>query len=65
VDEALDRFAREEPRPAELVKLRFFAGLPIEEAAALGIPARTAYRDWSYARAWLFQRLGGTGSGPT
>jgi RNA polymerase sigma factor (TIGR02999 family) len=63
VSEALDLFAREEPRTAELVKLHFFAGLPIEAAAtALGIPPRTAYRDWGYARAWLYQRLGGTGS---
>lgn len=61
VNEALDLFAREEPQTAELVKLHFFAGLPIEEAAtALGISARTAYRNWSYARAWLFQRLNGT-----
>jgi RNA polymerase sigma factor (TIGR02999 family) len=65
VDEALDLFAREEPQTAELVKLHFFAGLPIEEAAAaLGMSARTAYRNWSYARAWLFQRLSGTGPDP-
>ena len=65
VNEALDLFAREEPQTAELVKLHFFAGLPIEEAAAaLGISARTAYRNWSYARAWLFQRLGGTAPDP-
>ena len=64
VHEALDLFAREEPQTAELVKLHFFAGLPVEEAAAvLGISARTAYRNWVYARAWLYQRLGGTGSG--
>src|SRR4051794_34009858 len=45
VNEALDLFAREEPQTAELVKLHFFAGLPIEEAAAvLGISPRTAYR---------------------
>ncbi len=66
VNEALDLFAREEPQTAELVKLHFFAGLPIEEAAAvLGIPPRTAYRNWGYARAWLYQRLGGTGPSAT
>ena len=60
VDEALDAFAEEEPATAELVKLHYFAGLTLEDAAKLlGISARTAYRNWSYARAWLFRRLGG------
>ena len=61
VDEALDApLAREDPSTAELVKLHYFAGLTLEEAALqLGISARTAYRNWSYARAWLFRRLGG------
>ncbi len=64
VNEALDLFAREEPQTAELVKLHFFAGLTLEEAAAvLGISPRTAYRNWGYARAWLYQRLGGSESG--
>lgn len=54
VDEALERFAQEEPEMAQLVKLRFFAGLSIEEAAeALGISRTTALRYWAYARAWL------------
>ncbi len=54
VDEALERFAQEEPEKAQLVKLRFFAGLSIEEAAeALGISRTTATRYWTYARAWL------------
>lgn len=54
LNEALDRLAAKDPRKAELVKLRFFAGLTIEQAAeALGVTARTAYSDWSYARAWL------------
>ncbi len=54
VDEALERFAQEEPEKAQLVKLRFFAGLSIEEAAeALGISRATASRHWTYARAWL------------
>ncbi len=59
VDEALDGLAAEDPAAAEVVKLRFFAGLTAEEAAAaLGISLRTANRHWAYARAWLFHRLG-------
>lgn len=58
VHEALDRLAVEDPRKAELVKLRYFAGLSIEEAAdALGISERTAKRDWTYARAWLGEAI--------
>jgi RNA polymerase sigma factor (TIGR02999 family) len=54
IDEALERFAQEEPDKAQLVKLRFFAGLSIEEAAeTLGISRATASRHWTYARAWL------------
>ena len=54
LDEALERFGREEPEKAQLVKLRFFAGLSIEEAAeAMGISRATASRHWTYARAWL------------
>jgi RNA polymerase sigma factor (TIGR02999 family) len=54
----LDRFARLEPRKAEVVKLRYFIGMTIEETAeALGISAPTAKRDWLYARAWLFREL--------
>jgi RNA polymerase sigma factor (TIGR02999 family) len=60
VDEALERLAREDPQAAELVKLHYFAGLTIEQAAELlGISARKAYRIWAYARAWLFRSLGG------
>jgi RNA polymerase sigma factor (TIGR02999 family) len=52
--EALDRLAAKDARKAELVKLRFFAGLTNEQAAELlGISARTAYTDWGYAKAWL------------
>jgi RNA polymerase sigma factor (TIGR02999 family) len=52
--EALDALAAKAPRKAELVKLRFFAGLTNEQAAqVLGITARTAYSDWGYAKAWL------------
>jgi DNA-directed RNA polymerase specialized sigma24 family protein len=54
LDEALIRLERQDARKAQLVKLRFFAGLTIEEAAAaLGISSPTANRDWAYARAWL------------
>ena len=58
VDEALTRFAAEEPAKAELVKLRFFAGLSIPEAAAaLGVSVATAERWWTFARAWLLADL--------
>ena len=58
VDEALEQLARIDAVAADLVKLRFFAGMTTEEAAqVLGVPARTAYRTWSFARAWLFRRL--------
>jgi RNA polymerase sigma factor (TIGR02999 family) len=52
--EALMNLAVEDPTAAELVKLRFFAGLSIEQAGELlGFPRATAYRHWNYARAWL------------
>ena len=58
LDEALQRLEQEEPQAAAVVKLRYFAGLTIEEAAqALGISVRTANRHWAYARAWLYQQL--------
>jgi RNA polymerase sigma factor (TIGR02999 family) len=58
VDEALSRFAATHPRAARLVQLRFFLGQTLEQAAAhLGVEARTAYRDWAYARAWLRREL--------
>lgn len=58
VHDALDRFAAEDPKKAELVKLRYFAGLTLEEAAqALGIPEGTAKRWWTYSRAWLFRAI--------
>jgi RNA polymerase sigma factor (TIGR02999 family) len=54
VDDALDRLAAEIPEAAELVKLRVFVGLTVNEAAqALGISRSTAFRHWTYARAWL------------
>ena len=60
LDEALTRLAAEAPKQAELVSLRFFGGLTIEEAAAvLDISVTTANRYWSFARAWLVGVLGG------
>jgi RNA polymerase sigma factor (TIGR02999 family) len=61
IDEALNRLAEEDPVKAELVKLRFFVGLRIPEAAEfLGISPTTAKRHWNYARAWLLEDLTGS-----
>lgn len=58
VHETLDLLAKEDERKAELVKLRYFAGLSFEEAAdVLGISVGTAKRDWAYARAWLYDAI--------
>jgi RNA polymerase sigma factor (TIGR02999 family) len=58
LDEALNSLARQEPLKAELVKLRYFAGLSVEEAAAcLAISPITAKRYWAVARAWLYAAL--------
>jgi RNA polymerase sigma factor (TIGR02999 family) len=58
LDEALSRLETVDPRGAKLVKLRYFAGLTIPEAAVtLGVSSRTADDIWAYARAWLFQEL--------
>jgi RNA polymerase sigma factor (TIGR02999 family) len=60
LDEALCRFAAQDPIKAELVKLRYFAGLSVEEAGAvLGISRATAARHWDYARSWLYSELHG------
>jgi RNA polymerase sigma factor (TIGR02999 family) len=60
LDEALTRLAAEDAYSARVVDLHFFAGLSIEEAAeALGISRATAYRQWTYARAWLRVAIGG------
>jgi len=60
VDEALTRFAAEDPVKAQLVTLRYFAGLSVQQAAeVLGISRATADRYWSYARTWLYCELGG------
>jgi RNA polymerase sigma factor (TIGR02999 family) len=62
LDDALTRLSQEEPAKAELVKLRFFAGLSLEEAAdCLGISKATAKRHWAFARAWLFDALSDSG----
>jgi DNA-directed RNA polymerase specialized sigma24 family protein len=58
IDEHLQKLAGADHQAAELVKLHCFAGLTIEQAAELlGISARTAYRDWAYARGWLFRAM--------
>ncbi len=58
LNDALERFAALEPKQAELVKLRYFVGLKIEEAAeVLGISIATAKRWWAYARAWLYHEI--------
>ncbi len=65
LDEALTRLSQIDARGAELVKLRLFAGLNLEEAAkALGVVRRTAERDWAFARAWLFRQLEPKDSNP-
>ncbi len=58
VDEALTKLATEDPVKADLVKLRFFAGLSVAEAGKLlGISERSVKRHWAFARAWLYQEL--------
>lgn len=57
-DEAFGRLVDHEPRVADVVRLRFFAGLTVEQAAeALGISERTVNNDWGYARAWMAREL--------
>lgn len=59
IDEALTRLAAEDAESAQLVKLRFYAGLSVEEAAdVMGVARATAYRTWNYAKAWLRTKLG-------
>jgi RNA polymerase sigma factor (TIGR02999 family) len=58
LDEALQKLAREDPRKAELVKLRYFGGLTVEQAAELlGISRATADRYWTFARTWLYNEV--------
>ena len=58
IDEALTELARVNPSKAELVRLRFYAGMSVPEAArALGVSVATAERYWTYARSWLYCEL--------
>jgi RNA polymerase sigma factor (TIGR02999 family) len=58
LDESLDRLEQHDPLAAKLVKLRYFAGMTMPQAAeTLGIPLRTAERNWTYARTWLHRDL--------
>jgi RNA polymerase sigma factor (sigma-70 family) len=59
LDEALEKLSKTDKAKADLVKLRFFAGLTIEQAAQMqGISATTAKRHWAHARAWLLREIG-------
>ncbi len=63
IHEALDQFAAQEPRKAELVKLRYFGGMGLKEAGeVLGISEPTAVRWWTYSKTWLFQAIQSTRS---
>lgn len=58
LDAAIARLQQQEPRAAEVVRLRFYAGLSVDETAtALGVSPRTVDLDWSFARAWLFRAM--------
>ena len=58
LDRAIERLAQEDERAAQIVRLRFYAGLTVEEAAeVLDTSARTVLRDWAFARAWLYGEL--------
>jgi RNA polymerase sigma factor (TIGR02999 family) len=60
IDGALEELAAHDDRKARVVELRFFGGLSVEETAqALGISQRTVHNDWAFARAWLYNALGG------
>jgi RNA polymerase sigma factor (TIGR02999 family) len=64
LNEALDKLAKRDPRQAELVKLRFFAGLTTAQAAeALGVSTSTAENDWAHARCWLRLEMDAGGEG--
>jgi len=60
LDVALEKLSNLDPRQSELVELRFFGGLTVDEAATvMGVAPATVDRDWALARAWLFRELGG------
>jgi RNA polymerase sigma factor (TIGR02999 family) len=64
INDALEKLEKTDPTAAQVVKLRFFAGMTNDEAGtALGLSARTAKRHWTFARAWLFQELCGRVAG--
>jgi len=61
LNEALEQLTHLDPTAGQLVKLRYFAGLSVEQAAAtLNLATATAYRHWTFARAWLHSQVGGT-----
>ena len=61
VDHALEKLAAFDARKAQVVELRFFGGLSVEEIArTLDVSPRTVHADWTFARAWLYRALGGT-----
>jgi RNA polymerase sigma factor (TIGR02999 family) len=65
LDEALEKLGRHDPVAGQLVKLRYYAGLSVEQAAgALGISSATAYRHWTFGRAWLHGQLVADGEEP-
>jgi RNA polymerase sigma factor (TIGR02999 family) len=65
LNEALDKLAAKDPRKAELIKLRFFAGLTNEQAAeALGVATSTVDADWAYAKSWLRVEMAAEAGGP-
>jgi RNA polymerase sigma-70 factor, ECF subfamily len=60
LDEALTRLAAAQPRKANVIELRFFAGLSVEETAhVLGVSRLTVIRDWNFSRAWLLAEMSG------
>jgi RNA polymerase sigma-70 factor, ECF subfamily len=60
LNDALDRLAAIDPRQREIIDLRFFGGLTIDEVAeTLGLSSRTVKREWNFAKAWLYEQLGG------
>jgi RNA polymerase sigma factor (TIGR02999 family) len=65
VDRALEDLATRDARKAQVVELRFFGGMSMEEIAeALGVSLRTVHNDWAFARAWLYRSLSGDGGSP-
>jgi RNA polymerase sigma factor (TIGR02999 family) len=63
LDEALEQLQQRDPVAGKLVKLRYYAGLSMEQAAeAMGLSSATAYRHWTFARAWVHDRLAGHGA---